>query len=245
MPTTFDSAAEPDILYDYVPLKDRDEAERPREKLLKSGPGTLSDAELVALIFGSGTRVGGRSLSAVELGQTLLRAYGSLADLANRDARLVMRTKGVGPAKAAQLAACFEIGRRVEAATDGVRMQIKSPADAAAHYGPKLRDLNKEVFIVVLLNTAGVVIGDHTISEGGLAGSIVEPRAVFEKAILEHAASIICLHNHPSGNPEPSREDIAITKQLVEAGKLMGVPISDHLIIAGRGYTSFADRGLI
>ncbi len=245
MPATSDSTAEPEIQYDYVPLKDRDEAERPREKLLKNGPAALSDAELIALIFGSGTRVDGRSLSAVELGQTVLRTYGSLAKLAGRDAKSLMRTKGIGPAKAAQLVASLEIGRRVEGTVDDKRIQIRSPADAAAHYGPRLRDFKREVFLVVLLNTAGVIIGDYRISEGGLAGSIVEPRAVFEKAILEHAASVICIHNHPSGNPEPSREDIAITKQLVEAGKLMGVPVNDHLIIAGRGYTSFADRGLI
>lgn len=247
MPMTalHETAAEPDIQYDYVPIKDRDEAERPREKLLKNGAGSLSDAELIAIVFGSGTRMDGRSLSAVELGQTVLRAYGSLSDLARRDPKSLMRTRGIGPAKAAQLVASFEIGRRVEGATEGARIRVRAPADVAAHYGPRLRDLKREVFIVVLVNTAGFIISDHTVSEGGLAGSIVEPRAVFEKAVLEHAASIICIHNHPSGNPEPSREDIAITKQLVEAGKLMGVPVNDHLIIAGRGYTSFADRGLI
>ncbi|NNF59538.1 MAG: DNA repair protein RadC [Rhodothermaceae bacterium] len=238
-------SAEPDIQYDYVPINKRDEAERPREKLLKHSPAGLSDAELIALIFGSGTRVGGRSLSAIELGQALLRAYGSLAELGRRDAKVLTRTKGVGPAKAAQLAAAFEIGRRVEAAAEGDRVQVRSPADVAAVYGPKLRNLKREVFVVVHLNTANVILGDHTISEGGLAASIVEPRAVFQKAILENAAAILCLHNHPSGNPEPSREDVQITKQLVEAGKLMGVPVHDHLIIAGRGYTSLAERGLM
>jgi DNA repair protein RadC len=238
-------SGEPEIRYDYVPLNKRDEAERPREKLLKQGPAALSDAELIALIFGSGTRVGGRSLSAVELGQALLRAYGSLAALARRDPRQLTRTKGVGPAKAAQLAAAFEIGRRVEAAGEDARVQVRSPADVAAAYGPRLRDLKREVFVIVLLNTANVVIGDFTISEGGLAASIVEPRQVFQRAILENAAAIVCLHNHPSGNPEPSREDVQITKQLVEAGKLMGVPVHDHLIIAGRGYTSLAERGLM
>ncbi len=233
-------SGEPEIRYDYVPLNKRDEAERPREKLLKGGPATLSDAELIALIFGTGTRVGGRSLSAVELGQAILRAYGSLAALARRDPQALTRTAGVGPAKAAQLAAAFEIGRRVEAAGDGERVQVRSPADVAAVYGPRLRDLKREVFVVVLLNTANVVIGDYTVSEGGLAASIVEPRAVFQKA-----AAIVCLHNHPSGNPEPSREDVQITKQLVEAGKLVGVPVHDHLIIAGRGYTSLAERGLM
>jgi DNA repair protein RadC len=238
-------SGEPEVRYDYVPLNKRDEAERPREKLLKGGPAALSDAELIALIFGSGTRVGGRSLSAIELGQALLGAYGSLAALARRDPKLLTRTKGVGPAKAAQLAAAFEIGRRVEAAGEGPRVQVRSPADVAAAYGPRLRDLKREVFVIVLLNTANVVIGDFTISEGGLAASIVEPRQVFQRAILENAAAIVCLHNHPSGNPEPSREDVQITKQLVEAGKLMGVPVHDHLIIAGRGYTSLAERGLM
>ena len=101
------------------------------------------------------------------------------------------------------------------------------------------------MFVVVHLNTANVIVSDYTVSEGGLAASIVEPRAVFQRAILENAAAIVCLHNHPSGNPEPSREDVQITKQLVEAGKLMGVPVHDHLIIAGRGYTSLAERGLM
>ncbi|HYE96471.1 MAG TPA: DNA repair protein RadC [Rubricoccaceae bacterium] len=241
-------SAEPEVQYDYVPLKRRDEAERPREKLLQHGPAALSDAELIALLFGSGTRVGGRSVSAVELGQALLRAYGSLAALARRDARQLMRTKGlkgVGLAKAAQLAAACEIGRRVEAAGDGERVQVKTPADVAAVYGPRLRDLKREVFVVVFLNTANVILGDHTVSEGGLAASIVEPRAVFQRAVLENAAAVICLHNHPSGNPEPSREDVALTKQLVEAGKLMGIPVHDHLVIAGRTYTSLAERGLM
>ena len=238
-------SAEPDVHYGYVPLKDRDEAERPREKLLKRGPSVLSDAELIALIFGSGTRVAGKSVSAIELGQTLLRTYGSLASLGRRDARSLTRVKGIGPAKAAQLAAALEIGRRVEGATEEEQAQVRAPADVAAAYGPKLRDLGQEVFVVVLLNTANRIIGDYTVSEGGLAASIVEPRAVFQKAILENAAAIICLHNHPSGNPEPSREDVAITKQLVEAGRLMGVPVHDHLIIAGRGYTSLAERGLV
>jgi DNA repair protein RadC len=108
-----------------------------------------------------------------------------------------------------------------------------------------MRDLKREVFIVVFLNTANIIIGEETVSEGGLAASIVEPRAVFQRAVLENAAGIICLHNHPSANPEPSRQDIQITRQLVEAGKLMGIPVHDHLIIAGKTYTSLAERGLM
>lgn len=237
-------ASEPDIRY-HVPIREWDEAERPREKLMARGPQALSDAELIALIFGNGTRTKQGSISAVQLGQALLRTYGSLSALSKKDRKQLERVTGIGPAKAVQLLAAFEIGRRVEAQGEGERIQVTGPADVAAVYGPRLRDLKREVFVVVFLNTAGIITGDQTVSEGGLAASIVEPRAVFQRAVLENAASIVCLHNHPSGNPEPSREDVQITKQLVEAGKLMGIPVHDHLIIAGRTYTSLAERGLM
>ncbi len=232
----------------YVSIKNRPEDERPREKLLTHGPEALSDAELIGLVFGSGARFGGRSVSAVEQGQILLRQYGSLAKLARCSAAQIVHAmdgKGVGPAKAAQLAAVFEVGRRVEAAPPEVRVQVKSPADVAAAYGPRLRDLPREVFVVLHLNTANVVTAEFTLTTGGLSASIVEPRQVFQQAIVAGAASVLCLHNHPSGNPEPSREDVAVTKQLVEAGRLLGIPLHDHLIIAGRTYTSLAERGLM
>jgi DNA repair protein RadC len=237
--------AEPEIQY-HVPIREWAETERPREKLMARGPAALSDAELIALIFGSGTVTKQGSISAVQLGQALLRAYGSLAQLSTRERQQLERVIGVGPAKAVQLLAAFEIGRRVEAQRgQAPRVRVTGPADVAAVYGPRMRDLKREVFVVVFLNTAGVITGDHTVSEGGLAASIVEPRAVFQRAVLENAAAVICLHNHPSGNPEPSREDVAVTRQLVEAGRLMGIPVHDHLIIAGAGYTSLAERGLM
>ncbi len=108
-----------------------------------------------------------------------------------------------------------------------------------------MRNLQSEIFKIVLLNTANHIIGDRTISEGGLAASIVEARAVFRHAVLDNAAAIVCLHNHPSGNPEPSREDIRVTQQLASAGRLMGIPIHDHIIIAGKGYTSLAEKGYL
>ena len=237
-------AAEPELRY-HAPIHQWNEADRPREKLMKRGPEALSDAELIALIFGSGTSTKAGPISAVQLGQALLGAYGSLHHLSVRDRKELMRVVGVGPAKAVQLVAAFEIGRRAAAQRGGERVQVCSPADVAAVYGPRMRDLKREVFKVVLLNTANVVVGDYTVSEGGLAASIVEPRAVFQRAILENAAAIICLHNHPSGNPEPSREDVRITRQLVEAGRLMGIPVHDHLIIAGAAYTSLAERQLM
>lgn len=237
-------AAEPEIRY-HAPIHQWSEADRPREKLMQRGAEALSDAELIALIFGSGTSTKQGPISAVQLGQALLRAYGSLHNLSLRHLKELTRVVGVGPAKAVQLVAAFEIGRRAASQRQGERIQVCSPEDVAAVYGPRLRDLKKEVFKIVLLNTANVIVGDYTVSEGGLAANIVEPRAVFQKAVLENAAAIICLHNHPSGNPEPSREDVRITRQLVEAGKLMGIPVHDHLIIAGHTYTSLAERKLM
>ncbi len=150
-----------------VPIHQWDEADRPREKLMRRGPSALSDAELIALIFGSGTHTKQGSISAVQLVQALLQAYGSLYALAQRDLRELTRVAGVGPAKAVQLVAAFEIGRRVEAQRPGRRIQVRTPADVAACYGPLLRDLKREVFKIVLLNTANYIIADYTISEGG------------------------------------------------------------------------------
>jgi DNA repair protein RadC len=241
----FDPTCEPDVNYNSA-IHTWAEGERPREKLLQKGATALSDAELIALIFGSGTRTKKGPVSAVDLGRALGQSFGSLFRVSRREVKELMRLTGIGPAKAAQLAAAFEIGRRVEAGrTSEQRIQVTSPADVAAHFGPMLRDKPVEEFWIVLLNTANVITGYHTLTTGGLAASIVEPRAVFRRAHLDNAAAIICLHNHPSGNPEPSREDVAITKQLVEAGKLMGIPVHDHVIIAGAGYTSLAERGLM
>jgi DNA repair protein RadC len=228
-----------------VPIRSWHVEDRPREKLFRHGPGVLSDAELIAIVFGSGTRTRERSYSAVELGRCLIRDHGSLRGISRRDFKQLTRAHGIGQAKAARLQAVFEIGRRVESARDGRRPQVFGPDDIAALYGPFMRDLKNEIFRIVLLNTANVILGDRVVSEGGLAASIVEPRAVFREAILENAAGIVCLHNHPSENPEPSREDIRVTRQLVEAGQMIGIPVHDHIIIAGHAYTSMAERGLL
>jgi DNA repair protein RadC len=210
-----------------------DEPDQPREKLLTHGPTVLSDAEVLALLLGSGTRTSDGPVSAVELGRALLQSYGSLHEVSQRKPKELTRTRGVGLAKATKLAATFGAGRRVESQRQqDERMQVTCPADVA-DYGPLLRDLDKEVFKVVHLNTPNAIIGDYTVSEGGLSSSVVEPQGVFEQAILDDATAVICLHNHPSGNPEPSREDIRITRQLAEAGGTMGIPVHDHLIIAG------------
>ena len=237
--------ADPEIQY-QVPIRDWAEKERPSERVLSGRPDALSDAELIGVLFRSGTHTRSGSASAIQLGRTLLHTFGALRDLSRRDAREMMRVAGIGPAKAAQLAAAFEIGRRVEAQQIGRQeIQVCSPNDVASVYVPKLRDLRTEVFDLVLLNTANIVIAEVRLSEGGISSSIVEPRAVFQQAVLGNAASVICVHNHPSGSPEPSQEDIRITRQLASAGNIMGIPIYDHLIVAGNGYVSMAERQLL
>ena len=207
------------------------------------GARRLTGAELIAIVLGSGARSNGKSSSAIELGQELIKQYGGLHAISKREPGEMMLLPGIGEAKAAQLCAAFEIGRRVEAQAAWPKRQVTCPAEVATFYGPLLRDLPKEVFMTVHLNTSNAILSEYTVSEGGLSASIVEPRAVFRKAILENAASIICLHNHPSGNPEPSKEDIAVTRQLIEAGSILGIPVHDHIIIAGNEYTSLAERG--
>jgi len=239
------STNEPLATLAYTPIHAWDPDDRPREKLMKQGPSVLSDAELLALLLGTGTRTSDGPISAVQLGRAVLNTFGSLRAVSQRPLKEMTRVPGIGPAKASTLMAGFELGRRAASQESGERIQVTSPHDVAAVYGPLMRDLKKEIFKVVHLNTANIILNDYTVSEGGLAASIVEPRAVFEQAILDNAASVICLHNHPSGNLEPSREDIRITRQLVDAGNLMGIPVQDHIIIAGAGFTSLASRGVI
>lgn len=230
---------------DALPIREWQAAERPREKLLALGASKLSTGELIGLILGSGIRGTNGTISAVQVAQVLLKRYESVRELASQDVRELMRVDGLGLAKASQLVAAFELGRRVEADPGKDRIQVTSPEDVARVFVPLMRDLKQEEFRVVFLNTANVIIGVQTISTGGLAASIVEPRAVFQQAVLANAGGIICVHNHPSGNPEPSAQDISITKRLVEAGTLMGIPVHDHVIIAGARYTSMAQEGAL
>ena len=175
----------------------------------------------------------------------VLDRFGSLRSASSASAVEFKRIEGIGGRRALALEAVFEIGRRVASEPDAKRAHIRSPEDAVRLVAPHMRDLDHEQFRVLLMNMAGRVIGNHIISIGGIASSIVEPRSVFKRAILESAASIICVHNHPSGNLEPSAEDVAVTKQLVESGVLVGIPVRDHIIIAGNDFTSLSRRGLV
>jgi DNA repair protein RadC len=216
-------------------------AERPRERLYWNGPEALADAELLALQLGSGVR--GRS--AVDVAHEMLAAYGSLAGVAAREAAELARVPGVGPAKAARLAAAFELTRRLRARTPGVRLVLSAPAEVYAAFGPLMEDLPREVFRVALLDAQNGLLRDRVVSEGTLSASLVHPREVFKPAILESAASVILLHNHPSGDPTPSREDVRLTRQLVECARLLDLRVHDHVIIGRGSFVSLAERGII
>ena len=215
--------------------------ERPRERLLQQGPQHLTETELLGILLGKGTR----KTTAVDLARELLDRYESLKGLFSRSPSELTTIKGIGPAKAAILSAAFELVRRIQSEKNTDKPYFKRAFDVANHFLPLMRDLRKEVFKVLLLNRANRLIKEVFISEGTLDASIVHPREVFREALLEPAAGVILIHNHPSGNPTPSEEDLRITKQLVEAGRLLGIRVIDHIILAGENYRSFADEGLI
>lgn len=215
------------------------ESERPRERLLRTGPHTLSDAELLAILL----RVGRRDASAVEVARDLLQQLGGLQGLANRGLSELCRVSGIGPAKAAQVLAGLELGKRALATPLSSGTRIGSSQDLFQHYYPRLRDLRHEVFMIILLDAKHTIIRDATVSEGSLTLSIVHPREVFNLAVRESAAAVIFLHNHPSGDPQPSPEDQDLTMRLAAAGQLLGIRVLDHLVIGDGAYVSFADRG--
>lgn len=220
-------------------IKHWPEGERPREKLVARGTDALSDAELLAILINAGT---GKE-SALDIARALLARHGNLRALSLRPLAELCRFSGIGVARAVMLLAAFELGRRHAAIRDEGDVIIGSPEDVAHRYIPRLRDLQHERFMVLLLNNAGRIIRECVISEGIVNASLVHPREVFRAAVTELASSVILLHNHPSGVREASREDHLITKQLVEAGRLMDIPVHDHIIVCGSNYVSFAENG--
>ena len=213
--------------------------ERPRERLLREGPGHLTDAQLVAILL----RVGRHDGSAVQVALDLIQRLGGLQGLANRESDELCQVPGIGPAKAAQLLAAIELGKRAMAVPLTTGTRIRSSVELVQHYAPMLRDLRHEVFKIVLLDAKHAIIRDATVSEGSLTLSIVHPREVFNLAVRESAAALICLHNHPSGDPEPSAEDRSLTTRLVTAGDVLGIEVLDHIIVGDGKYVSFADSG--
>lgn len=209
---------------------------RPRERLRAHGAAALSPAELLAVVIGSGS---GRN-SALDLGTQLLSRFGTLVELAHASLNEVTAIPGVGEVRAVQVLAALELGRRLQEPVPA-RQVVRSAADAAAVCAP-MRRLDREHFRVILLNTRHEILDVVDVSVGGLASAPVHPREVFKEAIRRSAAAVILVHNHPSGHPEPSRDDVLITEQLRAAGRLVGIEVLDHLIIGERTYTSLREQ---
>jgi DNA repair protein RadC len=202
------------------------------------GAAHLSEAELLAILLRTGTR----GATAVDLAKKLLSDGRTLRDLA-RYSVSDYKALGIGSARASAIVAAFELARRYDAAQTEGRPVFRSPADAVSRYGPRLRDLKHEEFWVVLLTNSNQLIRAVRMTSGTTNSSLVRVAECFKDAIQENAAAVLFVHNHPSGNPEPSQEDRMITKQLVKAGELLQITVQDHIIIAGTSYTSFRERG--
>jgi DNA repair protein RadC len=225
-------------------IKQWPEDERPREKMRQRGVEALSDAELLAVILRTGDAASRRS--ALDLGRELLATFGSLRALGQASLAEICRVKGTGPAKAASIKAALELGRKLAADRLVIGSdRFTSPAQVSDHYQPVLRERRKEYFLTLLLDGKNRIMREVQVSEGSLNQSIVHPREVFNQAVRDSAAAIILLHNHPSGDPTPSREDREITRRLQEAGELLGIRVLDHIIIGDGCYLSFVEQGLL
>ena len=221
-------------------ITDLDEAERPRERLAKHGPQTLSNAELLAILL----RVGVQGENAVQMGNRLLRDLGGLQGIHRAAYDDVCQQHGIGPAKAAQIKAAVELGRRLSIESPEDRPAIHSPGDAAALVQYEMSGLEQEELRVMLLDIRNRVDKILTVYKGSLNASFVRVGELFKTAIRSNAAAVIIVHNHPSGDPTPSPDDIALTRTVVQAGKLLDLEVLDHLIIGKGGYVSLKERGL-
>ena len=225
-----------------ISIKDWADDDRPREKLLIKGKGALSDAELVAILIASGNR----DESAVELSKRILQSLGNnLNRLAKLSVNDLIKFKGIGEAKAISIIASLELGRRRRTADVLEKAKIGGSKDAFQILQLKLEDLPHEEFWVMLLNRANKVIDTKLVGRGGVSSTVVDSKVIFSFALESLASGIILAHNHPSGNLKPSNSDIRLTKKIVDAGKIMEVPVLDHIIVGDNDYFSFADEGLI
>lgn len=231
--------AEP-ALHHHSSIKQWPEGERPREKLAREGSGFVTEAELLAILL----RTGKKGETALDVARTLLSQSGSLRNLARLTFHDFLEMK-VGHVRAATLSAAFELARRIPVRDTSGKPFLRSPEDVVQWCMPKLKDLRHEEFWALLLSSSNRLIHEIRVTTGTLNSSLVHPRECFADALKMRCAGVIFVHNHPSGNPEPSQEDRAITRQLVEAGKILGIPVHDHVIVADDEFTSFAERGLL
>jgi DNA repair protein RadC len=223
------------------PITEWPEGDRPREKLLEHGPESLSDAELLAIMIRTGDGASGRT--ALDYARQLINTFKNFRGLATATVAELCAFKGIGPAKAAAVKAALEICRRYATERVSQGAVFSRSADVFAHFHQRLQDKKKECFFIMLLDSKNRVMKEEKISEGTLTSALVHPREAFTPAIRESAASIIIVHNHPSGDPTPSREDEDITARLNEGGRLLGISVLDHIIIGQGRYYSFADQG--
>ncbi|API90674.1 MULTISPECIES: RadC family protein [Virgibacillus] len=224
-----------------IMIKDVPKDDRPRERLLKNGPAHVSNAELLAIILGSGTR----EESVISLANRLLMHFEGLKLLNDATIEELTAIKGIGTAKGVLILAAMELGKRMNGFQPEERYVIRSPEDGADYVMEELRSLNQEHFVALFLNTKNQIIHRQTIFIGSLNASIVHPREVYREAVKRSAASVIVAHNHPSGDPTPSQEDIYVTRRLVESGKMIGIELIDHLIIGNRNYVSLKEKGYL
>ena len=224
-------------------IKDWPEDERPRERLIKYGEDKLSDAHLLGILIGSGDR--STRKNAVDLSRDLLNVFSNFRQMDQASVMELCKVKGIGIAKAAQIKAALEVGKRMSSQKTDKKEKMDTSRCFVEYYAPFLQHLKKEIVKVVLLNPKLVMIKDLTISEGSLNASIVHPLEVMIPAIRESAASFALVHNHPSGDPSPSQQDMEITHRLSKTGQIVGIRMVDHIIIGDNKYFSFSDEGLL
>lgn len=222
-------------------VKDWPENERPRERLIKYGAEGLSDAQLLAIILRTG--VGGKGV--MSLARTLLDSFKTLQSMDTAAPAELKAIKGLGIAKIAQIKAAFELGKRLMSESPDGKPVFSSSHAVFSYFAPRFKSVKKEFFICVLLDAKNRLVRECRISEGTLTNSLIHPREAFKEAIRESAAAVIFVHNHPSGDPSPSREDTAITERLKSAGEILGIPVLDHIIIGDGKYVSLKEKGIV
>ena len=230
---------------DYLPINKWPQDERPREKLIKKGPEYLSDCELLAIILRTGMGNSKEKFSALDLAKRILTGCGNLKNLLDLSLSEFLKINGIGRAKAAQVMAALELGKRAISEKNGNNVSFRCSEEVANYYIPLLKDLKKEQFRVILLDIKNKVIKEVLISVGSLTSSIVHPREVIKPVVKESAASVIFIHNHSSGDPEPSTNDIEIKNRLCKSCSILGISVLDHIIVAEGGYFSFKQKQLI
>ncbi len=225
----------------YFMIKEMPDLERPREKMANHGTQVLSNAELIAILIGSGNK----RQNAIELSTEIINTFGGLNKLTDVTYEELLTINGIGTAKACNILASLELNKRISQSSLNKKMKITSPTDVCNIFMDELRYEMKEKFIIILLNTKSEIISKEIISIGNLNSSIVHPREVYKYAIKKSAASILFIHNHPSGNPMPSENDKEITKRLTEVGDIIGIKVVDHIIIGNNQHFSFKEHNLI